>query len=120
MKESIELLIVNYRFEKQEKLRGQTVDIITRGLQMMRKYIDFFISIYGNLIQKDQNREDLKMSERFQNIDWYCDRCNSYLNSQEGFDDHHYVWKCTNCGHKNSISLDDIYESQEEFEKYRR
>ena len=45
------------------------------------------------------------MSERFPNIDWYCDRCNSYLNSQEGFDDHHYVWKCTNCGHKNSISL---------------
>ena len=51
------------------------------------------------------------MSERFPNIDWYCDRCNSYLNSQEGFDDHHYVWKCTNCGHKNSISLDDKFET---------
>lgn len=32
------------------------------------------------------------MSERFSNIDWYCDRCNAYLNGQPGFDDHHYVW----------------------------
>ena len=42
------------------------------------------------------------MSERFPGIDWYCD-------------DHHYVWKCTECGHKNSISADDIYESEEDF-----
>lgn len=33
------------------------------------------------------------MSERFPGIDWYCDRCNAYLNDQPGFDDHHYVWK---------------------------
>lgn len=43
------------------------------------------------------------MGERFSNIDWYCDRCNAYLNSQPGFDDHKYTWKCTECGHKNSI-----------------
>ena len=49
------------------------------------------------------------MSERFPEIDWYCDRCNACLNDQPGFDDHHYVWKCTECGHKNSISSDDIY-----------
>ena len=53
------------------------------------------------------------MSERFPNIDWYCDRCNAYLNDQPGFDDHKYTWKCTECGHKNSISSDDIYESEE-------
>ena len=52
------------------------------------------------------------MSERFQGIDWYCDRCNAYLNDQQGFDDHHYVWKCTECGHKNSISSDVIYGSE--------
>lgn len=57
------------------------------------------------------------MSERFPNVDWYCDRCNSYLNDQPGFDDHHYVWTCTNCGHKNSISRDNIYDSEEEFRK---
>lgn len=47
--------------------------------------------------------------ERFPDTDWWCDSCNSYLNSQEGFDDHKYVWKCTNCGFKSSISKDNIY-----------
>ena len=44
------------------------------------------------------------MSERFPEIEWFCDRCNACLSDQAGFDDHHYVWKCTECGHKNSIS----------------
>ena len=35
------------------------------------------------------------MGARFPEVDWYCDRCNAYLNVQPGFDDHHYVWKCT-------------------------
>lgn len=35
------------------------------------------------------------MNERFPDVDWYCDRCNAYLNIQPGFDDHHYIWKCT-------------------------
>lgn len=47
-------------------------------------------------------------------------RCNAYLNDQPGFDDHHYVWKCTECGHKNSISADDIYESEEDFRNYNK
>lgn len=55
------------------------------------------------------------MPERFPNVDWYCDRCNSYLNNQPGFDDRHYVWTCANCGYKNSISRDNIYDSEEEF-----
>ena len=25
------------------------------------------------------------MSERFPDIDWYCDHCNAYLNDQAGF-----------------------------------
>jgi len=55
------------------------------------------------------------MSERFPSINWYCDRCNAYLNSQNGFDDHNYTHKCENCGHKNSISRTNIYESEEDF-----
>ena len=47
------------------------------------------------------------MSERFPGIEWFCDRCNACLSNQNGFDDHRYVWKCTECGHKNSISSDD-------------
>ena len=51
------------------------------------------------------------MSERFPNIDWWCDHCGAYLNSQKGFDDHHYIWKCTKCGFKNSISSANIFQS---------
>ncbi len=55
------------------------------------------------------------MEIRFFGIDWWCDRCNAYLNNQEGFDDRKYIWKCTECGHKNSISEDNIYESKEDY-----
>lgn len=60
------------------------------------------------------------MNERFPNIDWYCDRCNAYLNSQSGFDDHKYTWKCTECGYKNSISSTNIFESEDEFRSLMR
>lgn len=59
------------------------------------------------------------MAERFPDIDWWCDRCGAYLNSQDGFDDHHYIWKCTKCGHKNSISASNIYESHEAYRSAR-
>lgn len=55
------------------------------------------------------------MSERFARIDWFCDRCGAYLNSQSGFDDHKYIWKCSECGFKSSISRDNIFESHEDF-----
>jgi len=55
------------------------------------------------------------MGERFPDIDWYCDRCNTSLNSQSGFDDHRYIWRCEECGFKNSISAANIYESEEDF-----
>lgn len=45
---------------------------------------------------------------RFPGIDWYCDHCGALLNSQKNFDDHKYLWKCTNCGYKNSLSWDNI------------
>ena len=54
---------------------------------------------------------------RFGNVDWYCDFCYALLNVQEGFDDRHYVWKCTECGHKSSISSDNIIEPDEEDEE---
>lgn len=55
------------------------------------------------------------MSDRFPDVDWYCDRCNAYLNDQDGFDDHKYTWVCAKCGHKNSISATNIYNSEEDF-----
>ena len=46
--------------------------------------------------------------ERFPDVDWYCDRCNAYLNDQYGFNDQKGVWKCTECGYISSISRDNI------------
>lgn len=48
---------------------------------------------------------------RFPGVEWYCDHCGAHLNSQAGFDDHKYIWKCKICGGKNSISEDNIYDS---------
>ena len=48
------------------------------------------------------------MTERFPDIDWWCDGCGAYLNDQDGFDDHKYLWKCTKCGFKSSIFKDNI------------
>lgn len=45
---------------------------------------------------------------RFPGIDWYCDNCGAHLNTQKNFNDHKYVWKCKECGYKNSISWDNI------------
>ena len=53
------------------------------------------------------------MSGRFKDVDWYCDCCDAHLNAQSGFDDSKYTWKCTECGHKNSISSDNVYSTKE-------
>ena len=44
------------------------------------------------------------MSERFPDVDWYCDECDEYLNEQSGFSDQNDCWICTDCGYENSIS----------------
>lgn len=58
------------------------------------------------------------MGKRFPGINWYCDHCNALLNFQPGFDDHHYVWKCKECGYKNSISADNIFRSEDDFKNH--
>lgn len=55
------------------------------------------------------------MSKRFPDVTWWCDACGANLNCQEGFDDHKYTWKCTECGYKNSISRDNIFVEQEDY-----
>ena len=55
------------------------------------------------------------MSERFPNVVWWCDKCGACLSSQIHFDDRKYTWKCTECGYKNSISRDNIHDSEEDY-----
>lgn len=51
------------------------------------------------------------MKERFPDVEWWCDNCRAYLNNQAGFNDHKYIWQCTECGYKNSISSSNIFET---------
>lgn len=55
---------------------------------------------------------------RFPGVSWYCDHCGASLNSQKGFSDHKYIWKCKKCGYKNSISWDNIDSGDSVAEKY--
>lgn len=57
------------------------------------------------------------MVSRFANIDWFCD---SYLKNQVEFDDRKYIWQCTECDHKNSISSANIYDSKEDIHNKNR
>ena len=50
----------------------------------------------------------MALAPRFPGIDWYCDNCGAFLNSQDDFNDHKYIWKCGKCGYKNSISWANI------------
>lgn len=45
---------------------------------------------------------------RFPDYEWYCIKCRENLNWQSGFDDNKRIWKCTNCGTKNSISKENL------------
>lgn len=56
------------------------------------------------------------VQNRFPGIEWYCDQCGAHLNEQPGFDDHLNQWQCRKCGHINSISFDEIYENEEDFD----
>ena len=51
---------------------------------------------------------------RFPGIYWYCDGCGSFLNQQEGFDDHLDCWECTVCGHVNPIADEAIIDEKPE------
>ena len=39
---------------------------------------------------------------------WFCDKCNTFLNIQEGFDINDDIWFCDKCGCLNDISLENL------------
>ena len=48
---------------------------------------------------------------------WFCDECGACLNKQSGFDEDYSSWICRECGHENSLSEDEIYESEADYQK---
>ena len=49
-------------------------------------------------------------------VTWFCDCCGACLNKQDGFDESYSSWTCTECGHENSLSEDNIYSSEDEYQ----
>lgn len=39
---------------------------------------------------------------------WFCDKCNAYLNMQEGFDRNCEKFVCQKCGYENDLTSDNI------------
>lgn len=39
---------------------------------------------------------------------WFCDECEAYLNIQPGFINNGRTWQCSECGHLNDISENNI------------
>ena len=79
----------------------------------------------GILSERDPDMEDESleytyegddMEKRFPGIEWYCDRCQARLDTQKGFHDFVHVWKCTNCGFRNRIEIDEIYDSEKDYQ----
>lgn len=60
--------------------------------------------IEGSQIEYDSENDKVKVL----GIDWYCDNCNSHLNSQHGFKPYDDSWKCTKCGYENSLTKDNV------------
>jgi hypothetical protein len=65
--------------------------------------------LYGDDIESTMHR--------FSNIVWHCDCCGTVLNKQSGFTDSCESWRCTECGHKNRITEDEVYDSEEDYER---
>ena len=85
---------------------------------------DFSLISDQSISSSDESDEEIEyvyegndMEKRFPGIEWYCDRCNERLDTQEGFHDFVHVWKCTNCGYRNRIEIDEIYDSEKDYEE---
>ena len=54
-------------------------------------------------------------SSQYEGVGWFCDECGAFLNTQSGFSDWYDTWTCTECGHTNVISQDNIYSTEQEY-----
>jgi Zn finger protein HypA/HybF involved in hydrogenase expression len=57
---------------------------------------------------------DYKLSDKeFRSgvVFWFCDGCEAFLNTQQGFDINADSWVCTECGFKNKITPDHIIDN---------
>lgn len=46
-------------------------------------------------------------------INWFCDFCDAYLNRQPGFTTEHGTWQCKRCGVTNDVTENNILTDEE-------
>lgn len=46
-------------------------------------------------------------------IDWYCDSCDAYLNRQSGFTTITGSWVCSKCGYENDVTDNNILSEED-------
>ena len=73
-------------------------------------------TVCGQFLIDPESSDD---SDRFDGVGWFCDGCGAYLNKQSGFSDWYSTWTCTECGYTNNISEDEIYDSEEDYQRHR-
>ena len=66
-------------------------------------------AVCGQLLYGD---EIANVGNKYKDVIWYCDGCGAILNRQIDFDDSLGSWECTECGFRNSISSNDILDSE--------
>lgn len=66
------------------------------------------VALFGDDVAKTQSQ--------FEGVVWYCDSCGAVLSMQDGFYDSCGSWECTECGEINSITNDEIYELQNDYD----
>jgi len=62
--------------------------------------------------------DDTFNGDNFEGVAWFCDNCGALLNKQSGFYDGCGSWTCTDCGYSNGITEDDIFESEDSYQKH--
>lgn len=69
------------------------------------------MGIFDNLFKGVASAFDEPESE------WFCDGCHAKLNNQAGFNVDSMTWECTECGHDNDVSSDNLYDSHEDYQR---
>ena len=69
----------------------------------------WFCESCGYEVEGEEIVFDNNGKAKVEDIDWYCDKCNTYLNIQTNFDLYADSWTCTNCGYENSLTKDNVF-----------
>ena len=85
---------------------GRSFDEVKQAIEDMGMKPDDASSFgTGTYTEESQKKIQVRLNA---GIDWYCDKCNVYLNNQSGFNTISGTWICEECGHENSVTVNNV------------